>query len=452
MHRSWFAAFVVLMGLILSQRMACCSERSAYPSALSLAQAVEIALRENPVLSAAQSQVEIAEQRIVQGRAGLLPRLNVSEGFQRSNNPPQVFSSKLNQENFTAEDFAIDRLNQPNAINDFATNLTATWPLFDGGLSWHGWQQAKIGREAAGQAFERARQEVVARTSIAYAGVLLARENQSVVEAAVATARAHLSTVETRYGSGLTVKSDWLQAQVRLADLEQQKLQAQSHIEVARSALNAAMGIPDSVRFELSDRLEAEGSPPDALESWLAAARERRAELKELELREAMALEEIGKARAGHLPNLDLVGNYQIHTEDFDESADSYSVGAVVSFNLFSGLAPSAKVAETRAAHRQVQALRRQMQNQVFLEVRQAYSQAESACQRVGVTRQAVGQAEEALRIVANRYGVGLLTIVELLGAEAALQQARTLQALAAHDVTVSKTRLRLAAGMLTEK
>lgn len=69
-----------------------------------------------------------------------------------------------------------------------------------------------------------------------------------------------------------------------------------------------------------------------------------------------MVREEIGKAQADHLPRLDLVGNYQIHTEEFDGSADNYSVGAVVSLNLFSGGASSAKVAEAQAARRQVQA------------------------------------------------------------------------------------------------
>jgi TolC family type I secretion outer membrane protein len=452
MHRCRFPVFVVLAGLVLGPRVACCSELSSYPSALSLAQAVEIALRENPALSAARSQVEIAEQRVVQGRAGLLPRLSVSEGFQRSNNPPQVFSTKLNQENFTPQDFAIDRLNQPNAINDFATNFAATWPLFDGGQSWYGWQQAKMGREAAARALERSRQEVIARTTDAYAGVLLARESLAVVESAMAAAGAHLSAAETRYGSGLTVKSDQLQAQVRLADLEQQKLLAQSQVEVARSSLNAAMGIPDPVRFELSDRLQAESVPVDPLEAWLATARERRLELQELDLREAMAREEIEKARAGHLPNLDLVGNYQIHTEDFDGSADNYSVGAVLSLNLFSGLAPSAKVSEAWASRRQIQALHRQMESQVFLEVRQAYTQTASAAQRIGVADQAVRQAEEALRIVADRYNGGLLTIVDLLTAEAALQQARTAHARARHDAAVGQTHLRLAAGVLEGK
>ncbi|MFO7709020.1 MAG: TolC family protein [Desulfobacterales bacterium] len=441
-----------MTAVVMGACAAIAQEPGPYPSTLSLPHAVEIALRENPHLSAARSQVEIAEQRVVQERAGFLPRLTVSEGFQRSSNPPQVFSTKLNQERFAAEDFAIDRLNQPNAVNDFATNFTATWPLYDGGHSYHGWQQAKLGRDAAGQALEGTRQQVIARTRAAYAGVLLARENLAVIESAIAAARAHLTVAEARYGSRLAVKSDMLQAQVRLADLEQQKLMAESQVEIARSTLNAAMGVPDPVRFYLSGRLEGAGEPEDALETWLAAARDHRLELKELDLREAMAQEEIGKARSGHLPRLDLIGNYQIHTEEFEGSADNYSVGAVVSLDLFSGLAPSAKLAEAQAARRQVRALRRQMESRVSLEVRQAHTQTASAFQRISVSRQAVEQAEEALRIVADRYAAGLLTIVDLLAAETALQRARMTRAQALHDYAVGKTGLRLAAGVLDEK
>ena len=420
-----------------------------HPSALSLQQAVQIALGENPVLAAAKSQVEIAEQRVIQGRSGFLPRLNVSEGLQRTNNPTQVFSNKLNQENFTESDFAINRLNQPNAINDFATNFTATWPIYDGGRSWHGWQQAKIGKDASAYALERSRQQVIARTTAAYAGVLLAIENLAVVEAALKTAGANLSIASNRYGSGMAVKSDLLQAQVRQSDLEQQKLMAESQIEVGRSILNAAMGVPDQLRFELTDRLETPLSLDGTIESWLSISQDRRLDLKELNAREAMAKEEIEKAKAAYLPSLDLIGNYQIHTEDFDGSADNYSVGAVVSLNIFSGLETSAKVSEAQAALRQVQALRRQMQSQVALEVRQTYVQAASAFQRISVARQMVVQAEESLRIVANRYATGLLTIVDMLTAETTLQQARTTFAQTLHDYSVGKTNLRLAAGVL---
>lgn len=140
-------------------------------------------------------------------------------------------------------------------------------------------------RAANAQELERMRQQIIARTTAAYAGVLLARESLAVVEAAMAAGRSHLAAAETRYGRGLAVKSDLLQAQVRLADLEQQKLLAESQVEVARSALNAVMGIPDAVRFELSGRLEAAGALEGALESWLATARGQRIELKELDVR-----------------------------------------------------------------------------------------------------------------------------------------------------------------------
>ena len=446
--------------LIVFLMLMCCittawgqsAPQDTYPSTLSRQQAVQIALGENPTLAAARSQVEIAEQRVIQGRAGFLPRLNVSEGFQRTNNPPQVFSNKLNQEVFTASDFAIDRLNQPNAMNDYATNVTATWPIYDGGQSWHGWQQAKLGKDASACAFERSRQQVIARTTAAYAGVLLALENIAVVEAALKTAGANLAVAGDRYDSGMAVKSDLLQAQVRLSDLEQQKLMAESQIDVARSMLNAVMGVPDQLRFELTDRLETSQTMEGTLESWLSISRDRRLDLKELNAREAMAKEEIQKARAAYLPSLDLIGNYQIHTEDFDGSADNYSVGAVVSLNIFSGLETSAKVSEARAALRQVQALRRQMQSQVALEVRQTYAQAASAFQRINVARQMVVQAEESLRIVANRYAAGLLTIVDLLTAEITLQQARMTLAQALHDYSIGKTNLRLAAGVLDQE
>ena len=446
--------------LIVFLMLMCCittawgqsAPQDTYPSTLSRQQAVQIALSENPTLAAARSQIEIAEQRVVQGRAGFLPRLNVSEGFQRTNNPTQVFSSKLNQEVFTASDFAIDRLNQPNAINDYATNVTATWPIYDGGQSWHGWQQAKLGQDASACAFERSRQQVIARTTGAYAGVLLALENIAVVEAALETARANLAVAGDRYDSGMAVKSDLLQAQVRLSDLEQQKLMVESQIEVARSMLNAVMGVPDPLRFELTDRLETSQTMEGSLESWLSISQDRRLDLKELNAREAMAKEEIQKAKAAYLPSLDLIGNYQIHTEDFDGSADNYSVGAVVSLNIFSGLETSAKVSEAQAGLRQVQALRRQTQSQVALEVRQTYAQTASAFQRIDVARQMVVQAEESLRIVANRYAEGLLTIVDLLTAEITLQQARMTLAQALHDYSIGKTNLRLAAGVLDQE
>lgn len=448
----WTAWFWValLLGPCLPDRG--CGQSTGEPlPELTLSEAIATALRESPDIAAARSRGEIAAQRTHQARAGALPRLNLSESFQRTNNPPAVFANKLGQEQFGVSDFEIERLNRPDAVNNFATNLTASWPLYDGGRTWHKWRQALQGREAAALELAQTRQTVIARTTAAYAAALLARESLAVVDRSLAAARAHSAVAASRQTAGLAVKSDLLQAEVRLADLAQQRLAAESRIAIAHAGLCDVMGVPLDRRFELSAELLAGPEPEGPVDRWVATALDRRPGLKELAAREAMAREEVGKARAAHLPSLELVGNYQVNTEDFESSGDNFSLGAVVSVTLFAGLGPSAQVAEAEAALRQFQALRRQARSRVALEACRAHAEARSAFQRILVTRQAVAQAEEAVRIVGNRYANGLLTIVELLGAEAALQQAHTLHTQSLHDAAVAEVSLRFAAGVLDE-
>jgi len=85
----------------------------------------------------------------------------------------------------------------------------------------------------------------------------------------------------------------------------------------------------------------------------------------------------------------------------------------------------------------------------VRVETQRAYYQAQSAWQSIDVARQAVDQAEEGLRIVGNRYAGGLLTIVDLLDAQVALQQARTRHFKAMHDYKVARIDLALASGSI---
>ncbi|MBN2809485.1 MAG: TolC family protein [Deltaproteobacteria bacterium] len=421
-----------------------------YPAALSLAEALQITKEQNPGIKAARAACDISRQHIVQTRAGLLPQLNLNEYFQRSNNPPLVFSNKLSQGRFGSDDFAIDRLNHPEALNNFSTSLNLSWPLYDRGQSWHGLKQAKLGYQAAEQTLAQNEEQALAQTTRAYFGVLLAGKGVNVVQAALTTARANLKLVASRYRNGMVVKSDALQAQVHVADLEQQHLTAASNLQAAQAALHNALGITNTQPFTLTDELLPGDQIAGTIDDWLARAQAQRPDLKGLRLRETIAAEEIAKARAAYLPAVNLVGSYQIDSEDFSESADSCTVGAVVSLNLFSGLATSARAKEAAAALRQIAALRLQAENQTALEIRQAYLAAASAWQRIEVARQALKQSAEALRIVSKRYAGGLLTIVELLGAENARQQTLMMHFQAIHDYLVAGNALKLAAGDLT--
>jgi len=418
---------------------------------LSLEGAIHMALSENPRIAAAQSQLEASGARITEARSSLLPQLNFSENFSRTNSPTGVFSAKLNQGEFSQQDFDLNRLNSPNPRNNFASVFSVTLPVFNGGQNWIGLSQAKIDHQATQMASFQTRQQVLAQTVTSYMGVLLARENLMVVEEALATAQAHLDLVSSRLRSGLVVKSDLLRAEVRVAELEQEKLQAQSHLEISRASLNATMGLEVNQTFCLTTPLERGSKLRGSLTDWIDKAMEHRPDLAQLKLQEMMTEKEVSKSKAAHLPSVHLVGNYEINSEDFSGTNDNYTVGAMLRVNLFSGYNLQSRISEANARLRLVRAARQQLALAVAVQVKQAFLQASSSWHRIEVAQGAVGQAEEGLRIVRNRYENGLYTIVNLLDAELALQQARTNYFSALHDYKVATTQLALAAGIVDE-
>ena len=451
---SYFSRIWICVGLfLLLSHIGSARAQTETPSSgsLSLAEAIQIALGHNPLINETQARVDISTERIVQARSGFMPRIDASGAYNRTTNPAQAFATKLNQGMITQDDFNPDRLNNPDPMDNYAGKLAAVWPLYDSGQTWYGVRQAELGQQQTGFGMTRIRQRVIAQTVVTYVGLLMARENLIVVQQSLQTAEAHQKLVAHRYESGFVVKSDLLRTQVHIANLEQQRLQAASQVEIARAELNAAMGVEIDAKFDLSDPLDAKEGIAAPMDRWIEIALDQRADLKQVDVQLSTAEEEIKKTRAAYLPSLNLAGNYEVNTENFDESADNYTVGAIVTFNIFSGNNTSAKVREAKATQRQIQAVRQNLKQKVLVETRQAYLQADNAWRRIAVAGVAVTQAEEALRIVRNRYENGLFTIVDLLNSELALQQAHTNYLQAVHDYKVAKADLMLAAGILDQ-
>ncbi len=80
---------------------------------LSLRDAVRLALHENPSIAASTSETHASEQRILQARSGVLPKVNYSESWARSDNPVFVFGSLLTQHQFGAQNFESARSTGP---------------------------------------------------------------------------------------------------------------------------------------------------------------------------------------------------------------------------------------------------------------------------------------------------------------------------------------------------
>lgn len=418
---------------------------------LTMAEAIATALTHNPQLAAARYEVAAVTSQTTQARSGLLPQLDLSETYSNTTSPLWAFGTKLNQGVITAQDFSPDRLNDPDAISNYKTALTLSWRLFDGGQTWIAWRQAQQNQEAGRLALQRAEQSTIAQTAAAYVGSLLAEENQRVVAQALETARAHLKVVEDRQRSGLAVKSDVLRAQVRISDLEQQLLQAESRHKVALAMLRAAMGqsveagSPLLLTTAFGKTVPTQGDLTD----WIKRALAQRPDLKQLQLQEEIARRQVDRARAGHFPTLALQGNYELNSEDLSDSKESYNVGAVLQINLYSGQRISGQSAEAKALLSKVGSMRQSLTLGVQVDTQKAFYEAQSAWQSIQVAQTAVTQAEEGLRITANRYQNGLLALINLLDAQVALQQAQTQHFKAMHDYKVARISLALASGSI---
>src|SRR4051812_26378197 len=171
----------------------------AAQEALTLRQAVDLALRSNPLVAAAEAGEKEAEPRIHQARSAYLPRVQFSESLQRGNNPVFVFSSLLTQHQFGDANFAIGSLNRPDALNNYQSQLTVEQVVFDARQTSRGVEAARLNHQMAGEDTRRSHSDIILDVLRAYFGVTLSEKNLEVARQSVDSARADLERAEAIY-------------------------------------------------------------------------------------------------------------------------------------------------------------------------------------------------------------------------------------------------------------
>lgn len=421
---------------------------------LTLVQAIEIALAENDRLRAADARVDAAEAGLDEARAGRLPRVELSESWMRTTNPTAAFSTLLNQERFGADDFAVERLNDPDAVSDFVARLAVTQPLWTAGRIRHGVAAAGSARDAAGAGRERTRQETIHETVDAFTAAVLADAQLAVAEEAARTADAHLKLVRDLREGGLVVESDVLQARVRRSEVEELRVRAEAAVAVSRAALNAVLGRDPGTPFEPDAGLEpfsAEATPTGGgIEEAIEEALRRRPDLDAARFAADAADRSVRAARAERRPQVVLSGELDNHGDRvLDADGTHWSVSAGARWTLFDGRATGARTRRADAERVAAESMRDRLARGVEVEVRRAWHDLRAARRTQELAAEAVALARESLRIVEDRYREGLTTVVELLDAQTSLTRARSRETAARRDIALARASLDLAVGRL---
>jgi outer membrane protein len=445
------AALSILIGAGVSQAQNAPPGQAANVAReITLPQAVEVALKNNPTIQAADSYADAVRHAVAAAKAGYYPHLDFSEGLVRSNNPVFVFSSLLTERQFTAQDFALGSLNFPLPLDNFRAQFAAAMPLYDAGQTSRAVRSARLDSQEAQQGAARTRQEVIYSVINAYLGQLLAQESIRVAEASVKSTSADLGRARARQEQGQALMSDVLSAQVQLAQAQEELIRAQNDVATAQASLDVAMGLPEDApelaQGPLSETVFDSGN--------LADRQQRALDLRPDYQQALIGNEKAGNAAAGaraqFLPTLSIFSSVEQDNETFAaHGGNNWAAGATLNFDLFDGGARRAQLAESHARERQAEALRTQMASGIRLQVREAYLSLNAARQRVEVSRDAASQAEESLTILRNRYEAGLVTITDLLSAETAHARAQRDHLSAVYDDRIAYAALELATGEL---
>jgi len=418
----------------------------ASAQSLSLSEAIERAKAGNPDVPAAAAAEREAAERVTEARGGHLPKVDVSESWQRGNNPAFVFGSLLAQRRFSASDFALDALNHPDATDNFRAALSVEQSLFDRAVSAN-LRAASIGRDMAATGRQLVDQDLTSAVTEVYGRVLIAAATARSTAAMVETARADRELAGNRREAGQVTDADVLRLDVYLARTLEQQVQATSDERIARARLNQLMGEPLSTIFSLDltpPGIAIDITNPASLEE---EAVKNRPEVALALQQEQLAAASVDAAQAAFLPQVAAQGAWELNGGSWNARSSSWGAGVVARVNLFHGFADKARLAEARAQASRRAHEREKAETMARLDVQIAIALLEAARASEAVGRAAADRARESRRIIRDRYESGVTDVTTLLHSADDVLQAEAQQIAANVSVLTATATLQRAIG-----
>ncbi len=395
--------------------------------ALSESLAVDLALRQNPLVDIAEAQVALAREDVKQARGTLLPRISFNGQYRYTN-----FEVTIPMRIPVGIDPTTGRLiYREEAINfsyrdNYNLTLQVQQVLFGFGKSLYGiWMMDKLARAQEVQSLaEKARIRIQVRRL--YQGVLLAREYVTLAQEVLQLQERHLEDARERFQAGLIPEAELIRAEIEADNARIQLDQARSALDEALAGLRTFLNLPETTRIVLTDSLQPYPRPSslDSLHRLLAD----RPDLKALRYR-IQAMEDQRKLhRARFLPTVAgfAFATYQRPYGIEDRWGDQEGYGIQITWDLFNG---GRTLSDMRKAAIQRDILRKTLR---FQEI-QARNQLTTAFQRVQrawetlkTHRSLVDRARSMMELTRQAYTSGLLREVEFQDAVMAFRRTRT--------------------------
>ena len=387
---------------------------------LSLEQALEIALSENPTIKIADQQIEIKRYAKQGTYASLYPQIDATASYQR------VIKKQTMSMDFGGQTQTI----KVGSDNSFNGGIALGMPVVNAQL----WESLKVSALDVELAVEQARSsriDMVEQVTKAYYGVLLAKESYNLFQRVYDNAVNNNEVVKKRFDVGSVSEYDLITSNVSVQNAQPNMIEAEYTVVLALWQLKALLGI------DLQRDIDVTGSLMDYVHimdrgydiSQLSL--ENNSTLKQLDMQEDMLNHALRITKFANIPSLSLNAAYLYTALGNDgkffkkEAWNPYSyAGLQLNIPIFAG---NKRRAATREANLNLQNLQLQRENverQLRVGIVQYLNNMQSSVKKYHASAATVDQAQRGYDIAVKRYDVGRGTLVDIDNSQVALVQA----------------------------
>lgn len=388
---------------------------------LSITNAVELAREQNWDVLAHRQQARMAQVDYQATKSLFLPSLEFSETFTTTNDPVNVFSFKLKQNEFGQADFNPDILNEPDRFDNFTTRIELQQPI----INMDGWARRKMAEKASKAASfmsDRSQHHIERVIKQWYFRAGLATQRKKVTKKALGAASENLAQAEDLLDEGMIKEADVMAARVRMLELQSDLKAADNELVNVKDRIRFLLNLDKGTRVVLTDSLkyfEISGLQKDN-------HIKNRTDLLALESRIQAQKNNLKAQKSVFLPHLNAFASYEMNDDVFfGTDADNYVVGARLSWKLFDGSKNIHGVQKARTELENSKLRYNKILAESKVELDKARRDLQLARDQLEILQFSVEQAEETFRIRSDRYEVGMVSTTDLLSAEASLLSQR---------------------------
>lgn len=401
----------------------------------SLERVLDVTRTRDPGVAAAAAAGDVGRSRAAESWAELLPSISLSAAVTRTDDPAALFSQKLRQGRFTAADFAIDQLNQPNPESALQWGLAVAQPLWNGGRELAAPGLASRRARAASAAQRDAVAQRLLSAVETYTAALRARgEDRASQQAKDAAAALRIAALE-RYRLGQVPELDTLRAAARNAEAGVREIGARRGLVAALERLSLLVEAPIQ-----ADALEIPADPPAIPDE----AQGERGDLASARENASVAGTEAGIARRLRLlPSVNSRFSVDEYRPVSDGSGETrWMVEVFAAFPIFDGGLRRNEWRAARASADEASARAASLQRDIAAAVAAARVEDAVSRERREAARAGRAAAEEALRLASMRYRSGLIPLSEVLATDSEASDARAAEVDASAALLLAHYRL----------